>query len=460
VCDKDGCDINPYRMGNKKFFGRGVEYEVNTLKPVTVVTQFLTTDGTDDGELSEMRRFYVQEGRVIQSPTSTILGPNNTDSITDKFCHAKKTLFGDVNDYAKKGGSAAMGESLDRGHVMAISLWDDVEVNMLWLDSAYPLDKPENTPGVRRGDCPGGVESTPTYVRQNYPDGWVSFQNAFVGPIGSFVSQPPPPPPTPAPCVAGCTAEVGKLQPECRGQTETRCQFMMQFENKCRWTSCPVPRPTPAPTSAPTTMAPTPSPAPQPCRLVEAGVPAGKRCKGKPVGGWGGLGKGLTKDECQQACLAEETCKFATYKQGVCSKFKTCNKHKKQAGFAVWRKECDAGPSPNPACAALCGLVDLTVAGKTCDYLSMFPTLCNQTHVREGTAITPCRASATSCLKDNLASLQCPQFEEQCASRIGLLEQASRKVSSPPEGHTLTKWRFNKWRSLIQTSQSVQRMEL
>merc|ERR1712045_463334 len=96
------------------------------------------------------------------------------------------------------GGSAAMGESLDRGHVMAISLWDDVEVNMLWLDSAYPLNKPATDPGVQRGDCPGGVESTPTYLRRTYPEGWVSFQNAFVGPIGSFLEQPTPVP-TPAP---------------------------------------------------------------------------------------------------------------------------------------------------------------------------------------------------------------------------------------------------------------------
>merc|ERR1712194_16853 len=267
VCDKDGCDINPYRMGKKKFFGRGAEYEVNTLKPITVVTQFLTTDGTDDGDLSEMRRFYVQEGKIIESPTSTILGPDNTDSITDQFCSAKKNLFGDVNDYANKGGSAAMGESLDRGHVMAISLWDDVEVNMLWLDSAFPLDKPESAPGVRRGDCPGGVESTPTYV-------------------------------------------------------------------------------------------------------------------------------------------------------------------------------------------------DLTAGGETCDYLSMFPTLCNQTSVRDGIAITPCRATSTACLQNTWDSLQCPRFDEQCAGRVALAEQASLTVTSPPEGRTLTKWRFNKWRSLVQTSQSVRRQEL
>merc|ERR1711862_821972 len=56
VCDKDGCHINPYRMGNTDFYGRGPEYAVNTLKPMTVVTQFLTTDGTDSGDLSEIRR--------------------------------------------------------------------------------------------------------------------------------------------------------------------------------------------------------------------------------------------------------------------------------------------------------------------------------------------------------------------------------------------------------------------
>merc|ERR1712183_537295 len=33
----------------------------------------------------------------------------------------------------------AMGESLDRGHVMIFSLWDDVEVNMLWLGPPKPI---------------------------------------------------------------------------------------------------------------------------------------------------------------------------------------------------------------------------------------------------------------------------------------------------------------------------------
>lgn len=242
VCDKDGCDINPFRMGNETFYGRGPAFAVDTTRPMTVVTQFLTDDGTDDGDLSEIRRFYVQGGRIVHSPPSTILGPKNSDSITDDFCMAKKTLFGDVNDFQTKGGNRAMGESLDRGQVLALSLWDDVEVNMLWLDSAYPLDKPTTAPGVRRGMCPGGESSTPTYVRKTYPDGYVKFANAAIGEINStligstlfpFPTTPPPP------CVERCSEVPGQSTPECNGQARDRCLQMSRYENKCLWIECP-----------------------------------------------------------------------------------------------------------------------------------------------------------------------------------------------------------------------------
>ena len=207
-------------MGNKEFYGRGEEFTVNTLKPMTVVTQFLTTDGTDEGDLSEIRRFYVQDGNIIHSPASTILS-NNADSITDEFCAENKELFENINDFGEKGGNAGMGESLDRRHVLALSLWDDVEVNMLWLDSAYPLDKPVDDPGIKRGDCPGGETSTPEYVRENFPDAGVTFQNAAIGEIGSTLQKSPTPSPTRGPCGL-CTSQPGKNQPECNGQDETR----------------------------------------------------------------------------------------------------------------------------------------------------------------------------------------------------------------------------------------------
>lgn len=113
-------------MGNPNFYGRGSEYTVNTLKPMTLVTQFITDDGTDAGELQEIKRFYVQDGAIISSPSSTILGPNDSDVIDDEFCYHKKELFGDINDYDAKGGTVEMGKSLDRGHVMVLSLWVSV----------------------------------------------------------------------------------------------------------------------------------------------------------------------------------------------------------------------------------------------------------------------------------------------------------------------------------------------
>jgi cellulose 1,4-beta-cellobiosidase len=210
VCDKDGCDINPYRMGNEDFYGRGDHYAVNTLKPMTVVTQFLTNDGTDTGDFSEMRRLYIQDGKIVHSPPSTILGPGKeSDSITDQFCDDKKDLFGDVNDYQEHGGMKGMGESLDRGHAMIFSLWDDVEVNMLWLDSAYPLDKSTTDPGIKRGDCPGGETSTPTYLRGKYPNGGVVFKNAAVGEIGSTYVSPTPETPTNKPTPKPTTVSEG-----------------------------------------------------------------------------------------------------------------------------------------------------------------------------------------------------------------------------------------------------------
>jgi len=429
VCDKDGCDINPFRMGNEKFYGRGEEFQVNTLKPITVVTQFLTDDGTDDGDLSEMRRYYVQEGKVVHSPPSTILGPNNTDSITDKFCADKKRLFGDVNDYQEHGGSAGMGESLDRGHVMAISLWDDVAVNMLWLDSVYPLDKPASDPGVKRGDCPGGEQSTPTYVRQNFPDAWVSFQNAFVGPIDSFLDHPTPPPPTPAPCVPGCGAAPGTNQPECNKQPERVCKEWMNQQGKCSWNDCPV-GPTPRP------VEPSPPPTPQ-CRMEDAGLLDGQRCQGRPYSGWGGLtqGRKVTAEQCKSACLQDDTCLHAVYnpRSKKCSAFKTC-KPGQQQQFETWRKSCDVvGPEPspvpspeptprpapspeepNPACSALCSKVDLSAQGEACAYLNRFPRLCEMTYVKLASEITQCQAHDAKCLPNPWSKLTCPGFRDQC----------------------------------------------
>lgn len=68
-CDPAGCAINPYGEGDKTFFGRGSTYKVDTTKPFTIVTRFVTDNGQNTGNLKEIQRFYVQNGQTIQSPS-------------------------------------------------------------------------------------------------------------------------------------------------------------------------------------------------------------------------------------------------------------------------------------------------------------------------------------------------------------------------------------------------------
>nr|ADB23428.1 CBH [Drepanopeziza brunnea f. sp. 'multigermtubi'] len=181
VCDADGCDFNPYRMGVTDFYGEGKK--IDTSAKMTVVTQFITDDNTDTGTLVDIRRFYVQNGVTFANPNSTVAGVTE-NSLTDSFCEAQKTAFGDNNIFKEKGGLAAMGESLGRGVVLVMSIWDDHAANMLWLDSSYPPTKDPSAPGVTRGTC-APTSGVPKDVEASSPDSSVTFSNIKWGPIGS-----------------------------------------------------------------------------------------------------------------------------------------------------------------------------------------------------------------------------------------------------------------------------------
>jgi len=114
VCDKDGCDFNSWRLGDTTFLGRGSGFKLDTTKDITVVTQFITSDGTDSGDLVEVRRFYVQDGMVLPNSNSSVAGVHG-NSVSDTFCAEVKSAFGDINDFGRKGGMKARGEALDRG---------------------------------------------------------------------------------------------------------------------------------------------------------------------------------------------------------------------------------------------------------------------------------------------------------------------------------------------------------
>ncbi|KAB5571891.1 cellulose 1,4-beta-cellobiosidase [Coniochaeta sp. 2T2.1] len=179
VCDPDGCDFNSYRMGDTGFYGKGLT--VDTSSKFTVVTQFLTGS---DGNLSEIKRFYVQNGKVIPNSQSKIAGVSG-NSITTDFCSKQKTAFGDTNVFAQKGGLAKMGDALKAGMVLVMSIWDDHAVNMLWLDSTYPTDSTK--PGAARGSCPT-TSGVPADVEAQVPNSNVIYSNVKFGPINSTFS--------------------------------------------------------------------------------------------------------------------------------------------------------------------------------------------------------------------------------------------------------------------------------
>jgi len=166
------------------YLGNGGQFQVDTTKPFTVVTQFVTTDGTDNGDLQEIRRVYVQNGRTIPNSKVNFPGIKQFDSVSDSFCSTLKNLFGDKNDFAAKGGIKKMGASLARGMVLVMSLWDDHAAHMLWLDSNYPTTVPPSQPGIARGNC-STSSGVPSQVESQYPNSNVIFSNIRSGDIGS-----------------------------------------------------------------------------------------------------------------------------------------------------------------------------------------------------------------------------------------------------------------------------------
>ena len=214
TCDKDGCDINPYRVGEHDFYGPGPSFQIDSTKEVTVVTQFPTNP---DGTLKEMIRFYVQDGKRIDEPLPSYSAQctgSNCSSITNEMCDVQKKLFGDVNDFEAKGGIAKMGEAMGRGMALVMSMWDDHDVNMLWLDSTYPVpDPPGSTPkpGAPRGSC-DTTSGDPKDIESNEPHSYVVYKDIRYGEIGSTLADPltpPSPPKAPTQCPHPSTYGTG-----------------------------------------------------------------------------------------------------------------------------------------------------------------------------------------------------------------------------------------------------------
>ncbi|POW08326.1 hypothetical protein PSTT_07588 [Puccinia striiformis] len=159
LCDKDGCDFASYRWGATEFYGKGKK--VDTSKKMTVTTQFVTKDNTDRGELSEIRRVYVQDGKVIQNEAQ---------------------MTGDENHFGKNGGLKRLGDSMAKGMVLVMSIGTMEKPRCNGSMAPYPPGKPADTFGAKRGTCEANT-GDPTTVRAANPDASVTFSNVKIGPI-------------------------------------------------------------------------------------------------------------------------------------------------------------------------------------------------------------------------------------------------------------------------------------
>lgn len=142
------------------------------------MTQFIETSGA----LSEIRRYYVQDGVVIPNSVSTVAGVTGYDSITSAYCTAQNTAFSGEGSFAAHGGLASMGEALAEGMVLVMSLWDDHYANMLWLDSTYPTTS--TALGAVRGTC-ATTSGVPSDVESSSASASVIYSNIRFGPINS-----------------------------------------------------------------------------------------------------------------------------------------------------------------------------------------------------------------------------------------------------------------------------------
>jgi cellulose 1,4-beta-cellobiosidase len=164
--DRNGCYMNPYLMGHKKFYGPGDEYTINTLKPVTLVTEF-RDDGK--GDLEGVYQYYYQDGKKIEQPD---YGLGDGNAMTANTCTETFKKFKDDDFFNPRGGMKQLSKAVKRGMTMVLSFWDDMATNMNWLDSGA------------RGNC-DPKDGDPATLRQKHPDSSFGIRHVRWGPIGS-----------------------------------------------------------------------------------------------------------------------------------------------------------------------------------------------------------------------------------------------------------------------------------
>ena len=166
------------------------------------------------------------------------------------MCDVQKNLFGDVNDFKDKGGIAKlMGEAMGRGMALVMSMWDDHDVNMLWLDSTYPVPAPaglDAEAGAPRGSC-DVTSGDPKDIESKEPHSYVVYKDIRYGEIGSTLADPlTPPSPPKAPTQCPHPSTYGDRPGEGEGRAEDaprQCRRVSSSASHGRRRPIPYPLP-------------------------------------------------------------------------------------------------------------------------------------------------------------------------------------------------------------------------
>merc|ERR1739845_48462 len=118
--------------------------QVDSTKPITVTTQFITADGTDTGKLKEVKQFYTQNGKTIEHPSYTVNG-NQHKTITDDFCKDLESKQANAHVIFSDIKFGPIGSTVPHGPSPA--------------PTPSPTPTPTPTPTPSPSDCPGSLDA-------------------------------------------------------------------------------------------------------------------------------------------------------------------------------------------------------------------------------------------------------------------------------------------------------------
>ncbi|OAV90639.1 hypothetical protein PTTG_06020 [Puccinia triticina 1-1 BBBD Race 1] len=179
LCDHSGCGFASQTAAGDGFYGPNKT--IDTRHTFTVVSQFLTATGTAQGELVEIRQFYIQHGVRIPHRVVQLADGHQASSITDQFCRPNASRTGRA--FAKTGGIEAMGRALDQGMVLVMGLWTaDEPSDSLGSIQKIPATRKPSLRRINQQICPGSARTQP-FIQKHHPHASVKFSNIKIGPI-------------------------------------------------------------------------------------------------------------------------------------------------------------------------------------------------------------------------------------------------------------------------------------